>query len=290
MAEWLCSGLQSCLRRFDSGFSLHSKQKMKKKYIAISGGFDPIHSGHLNLIDDASKIASVIAIVNNNDFLLSKKGFIFLDENERLQILSSIDGVDEIFLSIDEDHTVNKSIQYLVDSGKNIEFFGNGGDRKSLEDIPEGEVCKNNNIELVFNLGGEKSQSSSALAVSLYDQIQRKNKIANIIEKPWGYYKTFITEGEYLLKKIFVNAGEELSEQSHKYRDEHWIVVSGKVDVLANNKIIKKVMNDHIFIKKNTKHKIINRYGEPAIIIEVQTGVILSEDDIIRYNDKYNRS
>ena len=290
MAEWLCSGLQSRLRRFDSGFSLHKDLKMKKSYIVISGGFDPIHSGHLNLISDASKITNVIAIVNNNNFLLKKKGFIFLDEKERLQILSAIVGINQVFLSIDDDHTVNKSIQFLVDSGKKIKFFGNGGDRKSIEDIPEGEVCQNNNIEMIFNLGGEKSQSSSALAVSLYDQIQKKDKKSNVVDKPWGYYKTFITEGEYLLKKIFINPGEELSEQSHKYRDEHWIVVSGKIDILLNNKITKKEINEHIFIRKNSVHKIINHYDEPAIIIEVQTGVILSENDIIRYNDKYNRS
>ena len=262
---------------------------MKKEYIVISGGFDPIHTGHLNLISDAARLTNLLVIVNNNEFLLNKKGFIFLDEEERLKILSSIVGVDDIFLSIDKDHTVNKSIQYLVDSGKNIKFFGNGGDRKSCKDIPEAEVCKKNNIELVFNLGGEKSQSSSSIALSLYDQIQKKDKNTNFVEKPWGYYKTFISEGEYLLKKIFINPGEELSEQSHDYRDEHWIVVSGKIAVLTDIKIIDKETNDHIFIKKNTKHKIINNSDEPAIIIEVQTGSILSEDDIIRYNDKYKR-
>ena len=263
---------------------------MKKNYIVISGGFDPIHSGHIKLIQDASKVANVIAIVNNNNFLIKKKGFIFLDQNERLRILSSIKGVDETFLSIDEDHTVNQSIQKLLDIGKNIKYFGNGGDRKLIEDIPEGDLCQKNNIELVFDLGGEKSQSSSAIAFSLYDQIQKKDKKFNVFDKPWGYYKTFITEGEYLLKKIFINPGEELSEQSHKHRDEHWIVVSGKIDIILNNKIIKKEMNEHIFIQKNSIHKIINNYNEAAIIIEVQIGVILSEDDIIRYNDKYNRN
>ena len=63
-------------------------KEMKKEYIVISGGFDPIHSGHINLIQDASKVANVIAIVNNNNFLINKKGFIFLDQNERIKILS----------------------------------------------------------------------------------------------------------------------------------------------------------------------------------------------------------
>ena len=263
---------------------------MKKNYIVISRGFDPLHSGHRYLIQDESKVAKVIAIVNNNNFLIKKKGFIFLDQNERLQIWSSIKGVDETFLSIDEDHTVNQSIQKLLDIGKNIKYFGNGGDRKSENDIPESEICKKNDVKLIFNLGGEKSQSSSALAITLYDQIQKKDHESNFVEKPWGFYKTFISEGEYLLKKIFINPGEELSEQSHKHRDEHWIVVSGKVSVLYDKQLIKKAKNDHIFIKKNTKHKVINYEDTPAVIIEVQMGIILSEDDIIRYNDKYDRS
>ena len=149
---------------------------------------------------------------------------------------------------------------------------------------------KKNNIELIFNLGGQKSQSSSSLAVSLYDQLQKKNSESNYVEKPWGFYKTFISEDEYLLKKIYINPGEELSEQSHNHRDEHWIIVSGKVTVLSDKKMQEKEKkNDHIFISRNTKHKIINHQDEPAVIIEVQTGVILSEDDIIRYNDKYKK-
>ena len=265
-------------------------KEMKKEYIVISGGFDPIHSGHINLIQDASKVANVIAIVNNNNFLINKKGFIFLDQNERIKILSSITGVDETFLSIDNDHTVINSLKKLINSGRNIKYFGNGGDRMTEDDIPETEICKKNNIELIFNLGGQKSQSSSSLAVSLYDQLQKKNSESNYVEKPWGFYKTFISEDEYLLKKIYINPGEELSEQSHNHRDEHWIIVSGKVTVLSDKKMQEKEKNDHIFISRNTKHKIINHQDEPAVIIEVQTGVILSEDDIIRYNDEYKRS
>ena len=264
--------------------------EMKKEYIVISGGFDPIHSGHIDLIQDASKVANVIAIVNNNNFLTDKKGFIFLDQNERLKILSKIQGVDETFLSIDKDHTVIESLKKLIDAGKNIKYFGNGGDRRTKDDIPETEICKKNNIDLIFNLGGQKSQSSSSLAVSLYDQMQKKEGVLNLVEKPWGFYKTFISEGEYLLKKIYINPGEELSEQSHNHRDEHWIIVSGKVTILSDEKMQEKEKNDHIFIGRNTKHKIINNEEQPAVIIEVQTGVILSEDDIIRYNDKYKRS
>jgi cytidyltransferase-like protein len=262
---------------------------MKKEYIIISGGFDPIHSGHIDLISNASKIANVIAILNNDNFLINKKGYIFMNVDERMRIISSITGVDEVFLSIDNDHTVNKSIEYLS-KNKNIKYFGNGGDRNFIQDIPESNICKKNHIELLFNIGGEKSQSSSSLANSLYDQMLLKEKSSTIIKKPWGFYKTLISDSEYLLKKIYINPNEEISEQSHNYRDEHWVVVSGEVLVQMGKDEIKKKTNEHIFIPKKLKHKITNEADQPAIIVEVQTGVILSETDIIRYKDKYNRS
>ncbi len=264
---------------------------MKKEFIVISGGFDPIHKGHIKLIEHAAKISNVLVIVNNDHFLENKKGFIFMKEKERIKVLSSIKGVEETFLSIDKDHTVAKSLESLVKGGYNIKYFANGGDRKTEDDIPEKIICNKHNIELIFGIGGEKSQSSSSLAHSLYDQLQyNENNINNIVKKPWGFYKTFISEGEYLLKKIFINPGEELSEQSHNHRDEHWIVVSGEVEIQTGDQSYIKKTNQHIFIDKKLKHKITNNSDLPAIIIEVQTGVVLSESDIIRYNDKYKRS
>ena len=118
-----------------------------------------------------------------------------------------------------------------------------------------------NNISY-FQPRWSKFSIKKVLAVSLYDQLQKKNSESNYVEKPWGFYKTFISEDEYLLKKIYINPGEELSEQSHNHRDEHWIIVSGKVTVLSDKKMQEKEKNDHIFISRNTKHKIINHQDE----------------------------
>ena len=262
---------------------------MSKKYVVISGGFDPIHSGHINLIQNAAELGNLLVIVNNDNFLRNKKGFIFMNNSERIRVISSIKGVDETFLSIDEDHTVRESLKYLLKKGFDIKYFANGGDRNLPEDIPEFKVCRNNNIELIFDVGGSKTQSSSKLANSLYDQMLLNEDNTNIYEKPWGFYKTFISDGDYLLKKIFINPNEEISEQSHNFRDEHWIVVAGEVEILAGDKKYTKTKNQHIFIDKKLRHKITNNHDVPAIIIEIQTGVILSESDIIRYKDKYNR-
>lgn len=125
--------------------------------VAISGYFDPIHVGHLDYINEAKKLGDkLIVIVNNNHQCVLKKGKPFMDENDRVTIVSSIKNVDEVFLSIDKDKTVCKSLEKIKPA-----IFANGGDRKNYE-IPESVICKKYNIEIIDGLG-EKIRSSSDL-------------------------------------------------------------------------------------------------------------------------------
>jgi len=125
--------------------------------VAISGYFDPIHVGHLEYIVEAKKLADkLIVIVNNNHQCVLKKGKPFMDENDRVTIVSSIKYVDEVFLSIDKDKTVCKSLENIKP-----DIFANGGDRKNYE-IPESVICNKYNIEIIDGLG-EKIRSSSDL-------------------------------------------------------------------------------------------------------------------------------
>ena len=127
------------------------------KKIAISGYFDPIHVGHVEYINNAKKLGDwLIVIVNNNKQCALKKGKHFMDEKDRALIVKNIKAVDEVFLSIDDDKTVCKSLKEV-----NPDVFANGGDRKNYE-IPESTVCKENNIEIIDGLG-EKIRSSSDL-------------------------------------------------------------------------------------------------------------------------------
>jgi len=127
------------------------------KKIAISGYFDPIHVGHIEYINNAKKLGDwLIVIVNNNKQCALKKGKHFMDENDRVLIIKNIKAVDEVFLSIDDDKTVSKSLKTV-----NPDVFANGGDRKNFE-IPESKVCKENNIEIIDGLG-DKIRSSSDL-------------------------------------------------------------------------------------------------------------------------------
>ena len=127
------------------------------KKIAISGYFDPIQVGHIEYINNAKKLGDwLVVIVNNNNQCALKKGKYFMDEKDRVLIVKNIKAVDEVFLSIDEDKTVCKSLKKV-----NPDVFANGGDRKNYE-IPESKVCKENNIQIIDGLG-DKIRSSSDL-------------------------------------------------------------------------------------------------------------------------------
>ena len=134
---------------------------MKEKIVTVSGGFDPIHVGHVRMICEASKLGKLVVILNNDAFLTRKKGRPFMPLEERKEILENIKGVDSVFVSIDEDDSVSKSLETIKP-----DIFANGGDRRDASEIREAEVCNRLGIEMVFNVGGGKIQSSSWLTKS----------------------------------------------------------------------------------------------------------------------------
>ena len=127
------------------------------KKVAISGYFDPIHVGHLEYIEMSKKLCDyLIVIVNNNKQCVLKKGKPFMDEMDRIKIIKAIKWVDEVFLCVDEDSTVCKSLEKIKP-----DIFTNGGDRHNTE-IPEAVVCRKYGIELIDGMGN-KIRSSSDL-------------------------------------------------------------------------------------------------------------------------------
>ena len=127
------------------------------KVVAISGYFDPIHVGHIEYINLSKKLGDkLVVIVNNNYQCELKKGKPFMDEKDRLTIVSNLKNVDEVFLSIDKDKTVCASLEKIKP-----DIFANGGDRKNYE-IPESVICKKYDIKIIDGLG-DKIRSSSDL-------------------------------------------------------------------------------------------------------------------------------
>jgi len=132
------------------------KNNVKVK-IAVSGYFDPIHIGHLEYLKMAKALGDfLVVIVNNNQQCILKKGKFFMDEKDRLEIVKAIKYVDEVFLSVDDDRTVCKSLELIRPN-----IFANGGDRLT-DEVPETSICKKYKIEMVDGLG-EKIRSSSSL-------------------------------------------------------------------------------------------------------------------------------
>jgi len=127
----------------------------ESRTVVASGYFDPIHVGHIEYLEMAAKLGDkLVVIVNNDNQATLKKGAPFMTEEDRLKIVSSLKCVDEVFLSIDEDPTVCKSLQAV-----NPDIFAKGGDR-FIDEIPEATTCKEIGAEIVDGLG-MKIRSSS---------------------------------------------------------------------------------------------------------------------------------
>lgn len=138
----------------------------KNKVVAVSGYFNPIHRGHIELFNEAKKLGDKLLVIVNNDKQVVLKGSTpFMDEEERCFIVGNCKAVDEVVLSIDNDKSICKTLEKV-----RPDIFANGGDRKS-NNIPEYALCEELSIMMVFDVGGEKTQSSS----SLLAKIKRQN-------------------------------------------------------------------------------------------------------------------
>jgi len=123
----------------------------------VSGGFDPVHIGHLRMMRDAAEYGNLIVIVNSDKWLMRKKGYIFMPFEERCEILRGFACVHDTTFVDDTDNTVCEALKRLKP-----DYFANGGDRKT-NNTPEMDVCTELGIELLWKIGGGKIQSSSAL-------------------------------------------------------------------------------------------------------------------------------
>lgn len=142
----------------DSGNGLKSYRPV----VAVSGGFDPVHIGHIRMIQEAAKLGDVVVIVNRDDFLMRKKGYVFMPLQERMEVMENIKGVSRVVACIDKGDSVSETLRWVMPN-----FFVNGGD-VTLENTLEIDVCKSIGCELIYNAGGGKIQSSSKLVNKVY--------------------------------------------------------------------------------------------------------------------------
>jgi cytidyltransferase-like protein len=143
---------------------------MKNKTIMVSGGFDPIHVGHVRMIQESAKYGDVIVVANSDNWLFRKKGYNFMSFNERKEILSALKGVIEVVAVDDTDGTVCSALRHYRPT-----YFANGGDRKK-DNTPEKVLCEELGIEMLWNVGGGKIQSSSELVETAQNNEENPTK------------------------------------------------------------------------------------------------------------------
>ena len=143
-----------------------NKEEWIKNVIIVSGGFDPVHKGHIRMFREAANLgAQVIVGLNSDEWLSRKKGKPFMSRSERAEILESCKFVDQVWSMVDDDNTASDIIKQVAKTYKDKDvniYFANGGDRKK-GNVPELDVCKDLNVVMLWGIGGGKIQSSSWL-------------------------------------------------------------------------------------------------------------------------------
>lgn len=137
--------------------------RSRMKTVIVSGFFNPLHGGHLDLIEAGAELGDrLIVVVNNDKQQIIKKDKIILNQDNRMRLMKALRVVDEVVLSIDQDPTQIKTLEMLAERYKGDELvFANGGDRDSEKAIPETDICRANNIQMVFGVGGTNKADSS---------------------------------------------------------------------------------------------------------------------------------
>jgi len=251
------------------------------KIVLITGGFDPLHSGHIAYFKAAKTLGDMLIVgLNSDDWLVRKKGAAFMPWNERLCIINNLTMVDEVYTFDDNDGSAKHFIQQARAHYPDAELiFANGGDR-TKDNIPEMDVI-DSNLTFVFGVGGENKMNSSSWILQEWK--------APKTERPWGYYRVLHQDGaEIKVKELTVNPGCSLSMQRHQHRHEHWFVTEGIATINTldadDNTVMKNFVmkNMQIYINRNEWHQLVNKSDTPLKVIEIQFGEQCTEEDIER--------
>jgi len=248
------------------------------KVVIVTGGFDPLHSGHIEYFKAARELGDHLVVgVNSDAWLERKKGKAFMPFEERCAIIKELDCVNEVIGFNDDDDTACAAIfQVLSTVGSQTKvIFANGGDR-TKDNIPE---MIYNDVEFVFGVGGEDKKNSSSWILKEWSQ--------PTTERAWGRY-TVLDKGEgWQVKQLEFYEEQALSDQRHFKRSEHWHVVDGVINMFLEDKSGNRtshllVPGDSIDIPVGYWHKAVNLDNKSAKVIEVWMGQELTEDDIER--------
>lgn len=253
-----------------------------KRIVLVTGGFDPLHSGHIEYFKAARQLGDILVVgVNSDAWLQRKKGRAFMPLLERTAIIRELDCVDFVIDFDDHDGTAKHAIQMVRQSYPREEIvFANGGDRTD-KNIPEMDVA-DNNVKFVFGVGGFNKMNSSSWILEEWR--------APKTERSWGYYRVLHEPNKNVkLKELTVDPGKRLSMQRHSRRNEFWFVSEGEATVYTVNPVNTDCellghyqQHQSLYIQEGVWHQLANETNNPLKLIEIQYGNACIEEDIER--------
>jgi len=251
-----------------------------KRIVLITGGFDPLHSGHIAYFKAAKALGDILVVgVNSDAWLTRKKGAPFMPYMERASIVRNIVGVDFVIDFNDTDGSAKHAIQMVRSSyPQDTIIFANGGDRTATN-IPEMDII-DDNLEFAFGVGGEDKKNSSSWILQEWK--------APKTERQWGYYRVLHEVPGMKVKELTVNPGQSLSMQRHQHRAEYWIISEGSAAVnsqMTGGYALPTVVltqHDEYKVPVREWHQLTNPFDVPCKIVEIQYGSECTEEDIER--------
>lgn len=275
------------IRIFQNGISMtkvkdkRSKVGGAEKIALVTGGFDPLHSGHIQYLKAASELGDKLVVgVNSDEWLVRKKGQPFMPLEERIAILQELYCVDLVIDFKDSDgtacHAIEKTKQFYRDkfTGKFKKHlvFCNGGDR-TADNIPEQERYEGDpRVSFEFGVGGDNKKNSSSWILENYRNAKT--------DRNWGYYRVIHNIGKGVkVKELVIEPGQALSNQRHFKRSEMWYIMKGAC--VVNGETFREHESAFV-IKVGDWHKAENPFDEPCHVLECQYGEECIESDIER--------
>jgi len=249
------------------------------KIVLVTGGFDPVHSGHIAYLKAARELGDKLIVgVNSDEWLKRKKGKSFMPISERVSIIENLKPVDGVLLFNDNDGSAIEAIKNVRQLYPDAHIvFANGGDR-TANNIPEMIF---DDVEFVFGVGGEDKKNSSSWILTEWKTPKTS--------RAWGYYRVLHEVGAGVkLKELTVAPKTCLSMQRHEQRAEFWFVAEGEAAVYTldastyHDLKCHMTAHQHTFIATNEWHMLCNETDQPLKLIEIQYGENCIEEDIER--------
>lgn len=257
-----------------------------KQIVLVTGGFDPLHSGHIEYFKEAKKLGDELVVgVNSDEWLTRKKGKPFMPFKERCEIIKNLSMVDRVINVMNDDKfdDAGGAIHYLMcTTGMDTKIIvANGGDRTN-NNVPEMDIYDyNTKVNFVFGVGGETKLNSSSWILDEWK--------APKTERSWGYYRVLHEYGKHTkVKELAVPPGNRLSMQKHEKRSEHWFVAEGTATVYTINRNtdyeLYGTFDQHqsLHIPVGMWHQLANESDIPLKLVEIQYGKSCVEEDIER--------